>query len=114
MINLEAHPDGVILPVQAQSRARKNGLTGTHDGALKVSVTQAPEKGKANEAIIKVLADELDLKKSQLELLTGETSTKKRFLVRNITLEELAERLNRREKLEQKVAKDAMKVETNS
>lgn len=93
-IKLEAHVAGVILPVQAQPRARKNGLTGEHDGALKVAVTQAPEKGKANEAIIKVLADELDLRKSQLELLSGDTSTKKKILVRNITLDELAERLS--------------------
>lgn len=95
MINLEAHPDGVILPVQAQPRARKNGLTGSHDGALKVAVTQAPEKGKANAAIVKVLADGLDLKKSQLELLSGETSTRKKFLIRDITLAEAATRLER-------------------
>lgn len=93
MINLEAHPNGVILPVQAQPRARKNGLTGAHDGALKVSVTQAPEKGKANEAILKVLADELNLKKSQIGLLSGETSARKKFLIRHITLTELAARL---------------------
>ena len=34
----------------------RNGITGEHNGSLQVSVTQAPEKGKANKAIIAVLA----------------------------------------------------------
>jgi uncharacterized protein (TIGR00251 family) len=89
MIRLEAHPDGVVLPVRACSGARESAITGEHDGMLKVSVTQAPEKGKANKAIVEVLCKSLGLKKSQIELLTGETSSQKRFLVFNCTIDEL-------------------------
>ncbi len=73
---LEAHENGTILPVQAQPKAKKNGLAGCHDGALKVQVTQAPEKGKANGALEKVIAKSLGLKKSQVALLSGATSTR--------------------------------------
>jgi uncharacterized protein (TIGR00251 family) len=91
MIALEPHSEGVILPVRAQPGARRNELRGEQDGALKVCVTQSPEKGKANKAIIEVLCKNLPLRKSQLELIAGETSHQKRFLVRGIALAELAQ-----------------------
>ena len=93
MIALEGHPDGTILAVRAHAGARRNAIRGQQAGSLQVSVTQAPEKGKANKAIIAVLSDELSLRKSQFELLSGETSSQKRFLVRDIQLAELARRI---------------------
>lgn len=81
------------MPVRAQPGARRNELRGVQDGMLKVCVTQAPEKGKANKAVAELLSKTLGLKKSQVELLAGETSHQKRFLVRDITPHELAERI---------------------
>lgn len=57
-------------------------------------VTQAPEKGKANKAIIAVLAEALGLRKSQIELLTGEASSQKRLLVREVNPDLLAKRID--------------------
>ena len=96
MLNVQRHPDGAILPVRAQPGARRNEIRGIQDGALKVCVTQAPEKGKANKAIVEVLAKWLGVRKSQIELLSGETASQKKFLVREIQQEELAERMNAR------------------
>jgi uncharacterized protein (TIGR00251 family) len=93
VIELETHPDGTILPVKAHAGARRNGIGRIQAGALQVSVTQAPEKGKANKAIIAVLAEELGVKKSQIELIAGEASQQKRFLVRGVAKELLAERI---------------------
>ena len=93
MIALDTHAEGTILPVRAQAGARRSGVKGIHGGALQVMVTQAPEKGKANKAIIAVLAESLGLRKSQIELLTGETSSQKRFLVREISLDVFAARI---------------------
>lgn len=92
-IHLVPHTDGVILHVRASPGARQSGIRGVHDGALKVSVTQAPEKGKANKALITVLSRSLGLRKSQIALVSGETSTQKQFLIRDITQNELAERV---------------------
>ncbi len=78
---LELHARGTIVPVRAQPGARRNGIRGCQEGALKVSVTQVAEKGKANAALVKVLAKELGLRKSQIHLLSGETSAQKRFLI---------------------------------
>jgi hypothetical protein len=92
-IELEETTDGVVLPVQAQPRARRNSITGIHAGALKVAVTQVPEKGKANAAIAGVLIDALRLKNSQITLRSGETSAHKKFLITGLSLAELQARI---------------------
>ena len=89
-------PDGAVLLVRAQAGARRNEVRGIQDGALKVCVTQAPEKGKANKAIAEVLAKWLGVRKSQIELISGETASQKKFLVRAMEQEELAERIKER------------------
>lgn len=94
MIALDTHPDGVILPVKAQPSGRSNAIRGTHAGALRVSVTAPPEDGKANDAIIVLLADLLNLRRSQFRFLAGETSRLKRLLIAGITAEDLLNRID--------------------
>ncbi|MGD9126861.1 MAG: DUF167 domain-containing protein [Planctomycetia bacterium] len=93
-IDISPHSEGASLAVRAQPGARRNEVAGVRDRMLLVRVTQAPEKGKANKAIAEVIAKSLGLRRSQVELLSGETSRQKRFLIRNLTAEELAEKLN--------------------
>ena len=94
MIALEVSSKGIVLPIKAQPGAKRNGITGEHAGALKVSVTQAPEKGKANDALVAVIADALGLKRGQIELMSGQTSSQKKFLIRDATREDLEQRLS--------------------
>lgn len=83
-----------MLPVRAQPGARKNGLAGERGGALKLSVTAPPEDGRANDALVELLAEILHMKRSHIELLSGATSRDKRFLIRGIRAEELHRRIN--------------------
>ena len=92
-VKLEPHAQGTILPVRAQPGARRNEIRGVQDGALKVAVTQIAEKGKANAALVSLLAKTLGLRKSQLELIAGETAAQKRFLITDVTADELEVRL---------------------
>jgi uncharacterized protein len=80
-LNLEPDPRGVILTVRAHAGARQNAVVGVRDGVLRVAVTEAPEKGKANKAIVAVLSKALGISKSAVELVSGTTSTRKRFLI---------------------------------
>ncbi len=89
MIELDVTDEGVILPVKAQPGSRKSGIRGMHDGALRVAVTQVAEKGKANKAIVGVLGKAFGLRKSQIELISGPTSARKRFLIRDVSEEQL-------------------------
>ncbi len=75
--------------------AKSSGVRGVQDGALKVSVTQIAEKGKANKALRDVLSAALAVRKSQIELLHGPTSGNKQFLIREIGLDELRARIER-------------------
>jgi hypothetical protein len=60
---------------------------------LKVAVTQAAEKGKANQAVAGVLAAALAIQPWQVELVSGATARQKRFLIRGVAPEELARRI---------------------
>ena len=93
MIELLNHPEGIILPVRAQAGASTSGIRGEHSGMLKVAVTQIAEKGKANKALALALAKGLGLKRSQVELASGESQREKRFLIRGISREDLSERI---------------------
>jgi uncharacterized protein (TIGR00251 family) len=93
MVKLEQAEEGVVMLVRAHAGARRSGIVGVHDGALKVAVTQAAEKGKANKAIVETLCKELALRRSQVHLVGGATSPQKRFLVCEITLAELYGRI---------------------
>jgi len=96
VINLVQTDEGIVLPVKAHAGARKNGITGEHAGALKVSVTQAPEKGKANKALAKVIASDLGLRNSQVDLVSGATSTNKSFIITGLEFTDLNSRLQAR------------------
>jgi uncharacterized protein (TIGR00251 family) len=93
MIALTEHAEGCVLPVRAQPGARRAGVLGEQAGALKVAVTAPPEDGRANEALRGLLREVLGLKRSQVELLSGQTSRDKRFLIRGMDRAELEVRL---------------------
>lgn len=93
MIKLEQTDAGILLPVKARAGARKNGISGEHHGMLKVAVTQVAEQGKANRALVKVIASELGLRNSQVVLMQGATSPHKQFLVVDVEIDELKNRV---------------------
>src|SRR5947209_3256915 len=84
MIEISEHAEGCVLRVRAQPGARRNALVSEQAGALKIAVTAPPDAGRANKALAELLAAELGLKKSQVELLSGITSRDKKFLIRGV------------------------------
>lgn len=95
MIQIADHAEGCVLTVRAQPGARRNGIVGAHGDALKVSVTASPDKGRANDALVEVLAESLGLTRSQIALVSGTTSRQKKFLVRGVTAEILQKLLHK-------------------
>jgi len=93
MITIADHAEGLVLPVRAQPGARRNGIQGEQGGLLKIAVTAPPEDGRANQALVEVLRETLALKRSQVELLSGQTSREKKFLIRGLSRRELEERV---------------------
>ena len=89
MIDIKDQAEDCVLPVRAQPGAKKAAIVGEYHGALKIAVTAAPEAGRANDALIEALRDTLGLKRSQIELISGQTSRDKKFLIRGMTRVEL-------------------------
>ena len=94
MIVITEHAEGLVLPVRAQPRARKPGVLGEQAGALKLAVSPPPEDGRANEALVEMLAEVLDIRRSQIALLSGQTARDKKFLIRGLTRADLEQRLS--------------------
>jgi uncharacterized protein (TIGR00251 family) len=72
-------PEPLLLRVRVQPRARTNAVKGWRGEALSVSVTAAPEGGKANRAVIALLADALSVPPSSISLVRGAASRDKWF-----------------------------------
>lgn len=89
MIQIADHAEGLVIAVRAQPNAKRAGVVGEQNEALKIAVTAPPEDGRANAALVEVLREALGLKRSQVELLSGPTSRDKKFLVRGLTRAEL-------------------------
>jgi len=92
-VELFEQQDGIVFSVHAQAHARRSAIVGVHQGALKVSVTAPAERGKANAAILALLADRLGLRRAQLELVSGATARDKRICVRGISRSDLQQRI---------------------
>jgi len=63
-------------------RAKHNEVSGVRDGQLQIRTTAPPADGKANKAVIKMLAEHLGVAPSRLSLLRGDTQRNKQFLIR--------------------------------
>jgi len=85
--------DGVIVHVHVQPRARRTEVVGPVGGALKVRVTAPPERGRANEALVELLAGLVGVPKRDVAVVRGHTGRRKQVLVRGVTLAEVEARL---------------------
>lgn len=77
-----ATPDGqTSLLVAVIPNAKRTEAIGLHDGALRVRLAAPPLEGRANQALIEWLADELALTRRQVLLKQGAGSRRKRLLL---------------------------------
>lgn len=93
----QINADHVRLSVKLTPNAGRDGIDGAEPGAdgetlLKARVTAVPEKGKANKALIELLAKSLKLPKSSISVISGDTARKKILRIDGDT-EEIAGRL---------------------
>jgi len=80
-LDLTETKDGTRLRVRVTPGARADKILGVHDGALKLSVTKAPERGRANEAVVRLLAEVLRVPTSAIEVTAGHGSRSKTLVV---------------------------------
>ncbi len=95
MINITENDSGIIIPVKVQPNASKERIIGEYNGQLKIAVTAAPEKGKANKAIIKLLAEKFGTKISSIRVISGETSREKKLFIEGAKASNVIARLTK-------------------
>lgn len=86
--------DGCELTVLARPRARRTEFAGTHAGVLCIRLQALPVDGKANDDLLRFLADALGVPRSVVMLKRGATSRRKTLLVKGLTAAGVARRLN--------------------
>ncbi|HLT70333.1 MAG TPA: DUF167 domain-containing protein [Acidimicrobiales bacterium] len=83
MASVEVSGDGsILLTVHVQPGAARAGVVGTHGDALKVKVAAPPERGRANAALERLIAEELGLRPTDVEVVAGHTGRRKRVRLR--------------------------------
>jgi uncharacterized protein len=85
---------GVFLAVKVQPRASRNQIQGLHGTELKIAVTAPPVDSAANSALIDFLADQLNVSRSSVQIVRGQTSRHKTILISNVSLSLVARALN--------------------
>ena len=76
--------DGVVLAVHVQPGAGRTAVVGRHGTALKVKVAAPPERGRANDAVLALLAASFGVPAKQVELVGGASSRSKQVLLREV------------------------------
>lgn len=69
------------IEVKVKAGARSRNIEKMDDGTYKIKTPVAPEKGKANEAVVGILANHLGISRSDIQLISGASSSYKRFKI---------------------------------
>ena len=80
----EGGPVGIVLRVRVQPGAGRSSVTGRHGDALALKVAAPPIGGRANSQCVEFVADLLGVRKSQVEIVSGDKSRLKRIRVADI------------------------------
>jgi uncharacterized protein (TIGR00251 family) len=87
--------DSVILHVLVQPKASEDLIVGFHGEVLKVKVTAPPAGGKANQRLQKILAEVLNIRQSDIEIIRGHASRRKVLRIWNVSPHQIMNALKR-------------------
>lgn len=82
------------LAVKLSPKASRNALTGWLGDSLKVAVTAAPERGKANAALEALLAEALGVPRGAVQVVAGHTQPRKQVEIAGLDAADLRRRLD--------------------
>jgi uncharacterized protein (TIGR00251 family) len=85
----------VVLSVHVQPGARTTAVVGHHDDALKVRVTERATDGRANAAVLALVAEKFDLARGDVELVAGASSRRKQIRLGDLALVDAGRTLDR-------------------
>ncbi|MHC4120197.1 MAG: DUF167 domain-containing protein [Planctomycetota bacterium] len=91
--------DGAIFTAKiVPGSSGQTRICGVLDGMLKIKVSAPPEKGKANQCLLRFVAHTLGVRKNAVSIIAGTTSPVKRVQVSGVSAETLLKKLNPKER----------------
>jgi uncharacterized protein (TIGR00251 family) len=87
MVEIQTRGADVLLPVKVVPKSSRDRIVGELDGALKVAVSAARERGAANAAVCKLIAKTLGLRAQQVTVESGHASPRKTLRLAGTTPE---------------------------
>lgn len=85
---IRAVENGVTISLRVQPRSPRTRVDGVYDGALRLRVSAPPVDGAANTAIVDFLRKQLKVRKSDVEIIQGETSRQKVVFVAGVNADD--------------------------
>ncbi|MBI4579844.1 MAG: DUF167 domain-containing protein [Planctomycetes bacterium] len=85
MLNIGQQGTDVLLDVKVVPKSSRDRIAGELDGALKVTVAAAPERGAANEAVRKLIAQSLGIRVQQVTIESGHANPRKTLRIAGTT-----------------------------
>jgi hypothetical protein len=92
-LKISQTPVGITFQVKVVPAGSKTAFGGIYGDMLKVKLSAAPEKGKANEALLDYLAESLGIKRKSIKIVSGLTSKVKLIEVERVSQNEFLEKL---------------------
>jgi hypothetical protein len=89
LVDFTQNAGSITFTIRVVPRASKSEIVGDVEGSLKVRISAPPVDGAANEEVVKVLAKAFAVAKSNVTIVSGETSKTKRVRVIGATPEQL-------------------------
>ncbi len=83
-----------LLKIKVVPGSSRNYIAGWLGESLKIRVTAIPEKGKANDAVVTLLAETLKIPKQDVTLSSGASSPRKVFKISGLSNSEIKSRLS--------------------
>jgi len=85
---------GIVFEIKVIPGSSKTAVCGLLGGKIKIKVSAAAEKGKANKCLIEFLSKKLGVKKNAIRIISGQTSPVKQVQVQGLDTETLLKKMN--------------------
>ena len=82
-------PAGTSIRVKVQPKASRSEIVGFREDVLQVRVAAAPEKGKANDALLAILSEGFRVARRDVRIVSGRTSRNKLVFVGGLSVDDL-------------------------
>ncbi len=93
-LSIQEIDGGVVFMAKVVPGSSRTAISGLLDEMLKIRVSAAPEKGKANQSLKDFLAKQLGVKKQAVSIISGKRSPVKSIQVLGISSQELLDKLD--------------------